>query len=73
MADHPVIRIQIDAEDFDKFADRWNLYRTQVADQPEAWKETNAEVKVLKSRFEDTAAAFAKLESPRRTRGSSAP
>ncbi|QIN63118.1 hypothetical protein SBC1_31420 [Caballeronia sp. SBC1] len=62
MADHPVIRIQIDAEDFDKFADRWNLYRTQVADQPEAWKETNAEVKVLKSRFEDTAAAFAKLE-----------
>ena len=55
MADRPIIKIAIDAEDFDAFADRFNAYREKLRNQPEEWKATNEEIKEMKENFEDAA------------------
>jgi len=61
--DQPIIRIQIDAEDFDKFSDRFNAYREKLSNQPEEWKATNAEIKEMKSNFEDAGKALEKVQA----------
>jgi len=62
VADQPIIKIQIDAEDFDKFADKFNAYREKLKNQPEEWKATNEEIKEMKSNFEDAGKALDKVQ-----------
>jgi hypothetical protein len=62
VADKPIIKIQIDAEDFDKFADKFNAYREKLKTQPEEWKATNEEIKEMRSNFEDAGKALDKVQ-----------
>jgi hypothetical protein len=62
VSDRPIIKIAIDAEDFDKFSDRFNAYREKLSNQPEEWKATNAEIKEMKSNFEDAGKALEKIQ-----------
>lgn len=61
MADRPIIKIEINSEDFDKFREKFAAYQEELKAQPKAWEGANESVKVLSSRFEDAAGAFERL------------
>lgn len=61
MADKPIIRINIDSEEFDAFQARFKEYQAELANQPEQWKATNGKIGEARNAFDEAAASFFSL------------
>ncbi|MFM0135668.1 transglycosylase SLT domain-containing protein [Caballeronia grimmiae] len=59
---HPIIKIDVDTEQFDGFAQKWQQYRQTLEEQPVQWRAVNSEVTELATGFEAAANEFNKIE-----------
>ena len=56
MADaKPIVRIQVDAEAFEKFKKEFESYKTLLDQMPESWKKLNTAMNDLASHFGESA------------------
>jgi hypothetical protein len=62
VADKPIIKIEVDSEDFDVFADKFNAYREHLKNNPEAWASVNKEIGGVKNAFESAGTAFDRVQ-----------